>query len=599
MDVHEAAEVSGVTGADDSSQVLDALVEKSLVRWVAARRVFRLHPLVRQYAQEKLLPPPREMVRQRHAFYFLEYLVERTTALFGPGTRTAIDEIYDALADILVAWDWCVQARETEKLAQAGDTLAAFYEYAGLAGEGFALFERTVQALEGSADVSRGLILRLELARARLLLRLGKHAEAHTLAERVLQEAEQSNHRELMAWSRYVRALALARLPDTEQELAELERARDEAQSTNQTRLEALCLVREGMVAMRAGEYRAAKNHTLQASEIFERVLDVRYTGGCFAMLGLIEFTLGEMQEAILVQTRAIEIADRIRDEYLKAVTLHNLGNTLASQGQYENALASMKQSEQIYRTVGTTALVIGSQAQAGLFLALLGRWVEARGTLEHVTRVAAAEGMSRELGWANVGLAVLARRQGQLQDAVRFGRLALEPAMRWNDAHDRADAAIVLADTLIEQGALDEAEENYRAALALREQMQQTHLYPEAFVGLAHAAMQRGETETARAWMEKAWNGESLRLLPGPKEPFWIYWTGYQVMRALGDPRAERLVETAQMVFAEYVSQISDLETRDQYLLVPWHRAILKATHASPSLPFFVFSDAAALRAQ
>jgi tetratricopeptide (TPR) repeat protein len=353
------------------------------------------------------------------------------------------------------------------------------------------------------------------------------------------------------------------------------------------------------MVAMRAGEYRAAKNHTLQASEIFERVLDVRYTGGCFAMLGLIEFTLGEMQEAILVQTRAIEIADRIRDEYLKAVTLHNLGNTLASQGQYENALASMKQSEQIYRTVGTTALVIGSQAQAGLFLALLGRWVEARGTLEHVTRVAAAEGMSRELGWANVGLAVLARRQGQLQDAVRFGRLALEPAMRWNDAHDRADAAIVLADTLIEQGALDEAEENYRAALALREQMQQTHLYPEAFVGLAHAAMQRGETETARAWMEKAWNGESLRLLPGPKEPFWIYWTGYQVMRALGDPRAERLVETAQMVFAEYVSQISDLETRDQYLLVPWHRAILKATHASPSLPFFVFSDAAALRAQ
>lgn len=586
---------SNVPGANDdilSAPLLERLVEKSLVRWVTWHPGFRLHPLVRQYAGEKLSLSSRDSVRHRHAAFFLDYLAARAGALTGPETHNAINEIHDALADILVAWDWGIQHGQFEKIEAAQEGLAAFYEYAGMAREGSALFDRTVQAVAGEANVPLTLLPGMQQSLAKLLLRLGRHAEAQTLAEHVVNVGQVRNDAKLEVWGRYLRALALARLPDTDLELAELERAREQAHRSDLTRLEGLCLLRAGMVTMRAGQYRAAKEHMLQASRFFETVNDLRYVGGCYAMLGLAEYTLGELDSAIMVQTRAIEIADQIRDEYLKAVTLHNLGNTLASEGKYEKALACMEQSKQMYGHLGTSVLVIGSQAQAGLFLTLMGRWAEARSTLEHAAHVASAENMPREFGWSNRGLAMLARRQGEFQDAVHFARLALEPATRWNDANDRAEAAITLADALVEAGVTDEAKEHYLAALALREQIQQPHLYPEAHVGLAYIALQRGESQAARAWIEKTWSGESLRLASGPAEPFWVYWTGYLVMRALDDPRAPRLVETAQFVLAEYISQISDPSTRDQFLQVPWHRAILDTDKNSYYPKFMVVPE-------
>ena len=570
------------------SGAIESLAEKSLVRRNGDTKKFRLHPLIRQFAFEKLSARAAQDTARRHAQYFLQNTAARLPRLLGQDTRAAMQEIKNELADLRAAWEWCVNAHDVEPLADALPAFTAFFEYAGLAGEGLALLEHAAQTLSDDSNAPQSLRLHLDLMRANLMLRLLRHTEAQTLAEHVLAHAEQP---ELVAQGRYVRAQTLARFPDTALEFDELERARDEARACKQTRLEALCLFRQGMVAMRAGNYRAAKTITLDALRIFGTVFDMRYMGGCFAMLGLIELTLGEIQDAIAVQTRAIETAERLGDEYLKAVTLHNLGLTLALQGQYEKAFASMTQSGQLYQKFGMSVHFAGSQAQAGLFLALLGQQEEARALLEEVLYVADPAKLPREIGWANRGLAVLAHRQGLLQDAVRFGRLALEPAARWNDANDRAEAEVTLAAALLELGMPDEAEAHYRAALALREQIGQTHLYPEAMVGLASVAWQRGERETARMWIDKIWCNPQLRLAAGLLEPFWVYWNGYQVMRALGDARALRLLETAQCVLTEYASHISDPHTRDQYLQVPWHRAILDATRPAPYLASFVVS--------
>lgn len=577
------------------STALDALADKSLLRWVPRTGYFRLHPLIRQFGQEKSRLRQHDELEKRHAFYFLGFAAARTPRLFGPDTRAALEDIQAELTDIRSAWDWCVEHRQTDKLAAALDVLAAFYEFAGLAEEGLSLFEDAQRSLANNARIPHAFRLRLELAYGKLLLRRHRHLEAESLAERVLQEATLLDSAELVAESRYLRGIALSHIPDTQEELAELERARTGAHAAQQTRLEALCLLRLGMVAMRAGEYPAAKHYTRQALAIFETVIDLRYTGACLAMLGLVEYTLGEILEAISSQTRAIEISDQIRDVYLKAVTLHNLGNTFAARGQYDEALACMEQSESSHREVGSV-LAIGSQAQKGVLLALEGRWADARNELQDITKVAAPGQTRREYGWANRGLALLARRQGQIADAIRFSRLALKSAQHWDDSIDRAEAGIVLADALFEQGAPEEAEEYYRLVLMLRQKMHQPHLLPEAMAGLAHVALRRGDHASARAWINKIWREEDLRLPPGLDEPFWVYWTGYQVMRALDDPRTERLMQTSRFVLAEYASQITDPLTRDQFLQVPWHRAILQANGTLRSLPLFVVSETTTL---
>ena len=572
------------------SQQLDSLLEKSLLQWSTRYQRFRMHPLIRQFAAEKLSSALQDGAARRHAHYFLKFAAAHTARLNGPDTHAAMQEIQNELTDIRAAWEWSTDNREIENLAAALQALTIYFDYAGLAQEGLALLERTAQVFQDNVAIPREFVLELALARAMLMVRVRQYEPAQKIAEQVLPQAAQCEHHALAAQSRYVYALTLARLPDTDAELENLYRARLEAQATQQTRLEALCLHRIAMVLMRAGEYQNSRVHFLQAQNLFETVNDLRFTGRSMGMVGLVEHTLGNFSNAVAAFSHSIEIADVIGDSYNKAVLLSNLGLTLAAQGQYENAIASAAQSREQYLSA-SSPLAIGAEAYCGIFFTLQGNWAKARSLLENIITVRDPAQKRYESIWAYWGLTLLSRRLGYAADAIRFGRLALGLAKHWDDKSDQADIGIALGDALFEQEALQEAREQYTTALQLREQMQQPHMYPEAMTGLAQIAFMSGDTASARMWINRIWSDSQLRLASGPFEPFWVYWNGYQVMRALGDPRASRLLETAQFVLAEYAAKITDPHARDQYLQVPWHRALLDATQPAPSLPTFIVS--------
>ena len=585
-----AEKIIGLPGKSNLVHLLDGIADKSLLRWDVTRQRYRLHPLVRQFAQEKISPDAFAATQQRHADYFMEFVTARTARLYGPDTRRALDQIEDALADILAAWDWCVAHQRYDRLTAAQEALAAFYEYTGSAADGLALLTRTLNAVDGDAPAQRMLRMQLTLSQSKLLLRMHEYVQVQAKAESVLEYAERTGDAELIAWSRYLRARGMAHLRDSAAEQIELERARQEAQAAQLPRLEALCNLRLCSVALHIGDYPRTKELATKAVQGFETVHDSRFIATGLSMLGLLQELLGEMAQATATHARTIELANEIRDMYVKATALHNLGSVLASQGQYERALGCMEQSEQCY-IEAASAMAVSSQALKGVLYVLLGNWVQARRTLEPLAALQNA-GMTHEYGWANRGLALLARRQGKVAQAVRFGRIAFETAQHWQSMTDLGEAGIVLADALCESGALQEAQELYHTVLAQREQMQQTYLCSEAIVGLAHVALRIGDAHAARAWLDKLWRGKALRLPPGPVELFWVYWIGYVVMRALDDARASRLLETAQFELDEYASQISDPYTRDQYLQVPWHRALLNNGHVGTRLAFMVVGE-------
>jgi predicted ATPase len=107
-----AAEVAGASLA-----ILAGLVDKSLLRTVPGGR-YRRHPLVIQYAQERLAKHPEEKAQaeEKHGLYYLRLVQERAgdlRSLKKKETRTMLQE---EIANISTAWRWAVEHERVEEL---------------------------------------------------------------------------------------------------------------------------------------------------------------------------------------------------------------------------------------------------------------------------------------------------------------------------------------------------------------------------------------------------------------------------------------------------------------------------------------------------
>jgi hypothetical protein len=81
------------------------LVDKSLLRVDKGGR-FTFHPLIRQFADEKLAELPQERIayQARHGEYYLRFLAPKYEDIMGgPYTRAALDAIEQETANLRAA----------------------------------------------------------------------------------------------------------------------------------------------------------------------------------------------------------------------------------------------------------------------------------------------------------------------------------------------------------------------------------------------------------------------------------------------------------------------------------------------------------------
>ncbi len=97
---------------------LGALLDRSLLRRQGSR--FDLHPLVRQYAAEKLTDyPEREAWRARHAAYYCAWVDSKRPFDQRAGQRRAIEELEPDYPNIRAAWSWAVTAGRRDLVGRA------------------------------------------------------------------------------------------------------------------------------------------------------------------------------------------------------------------------------------------------------------------------------------------------------------------------------------------------------------------------------------------------------------------------------------------------------------------------------------------------
>lgn len=114
--------------ADISIQTLKRLIDQSLLQQ-AAEDHYRMHDLLRQYAQEKLsaLPETYQWIHERHCQVFMEALNTWEPRLKSRAQFDALAEMDQEQADIRAAWDWSVQQKKTDLLSNSAGGLSYYY----------------------------------------------------------------------------------------------------------------------------------------------------------------------------------------------------------------------------------------------------------------------------------------------------------------------------------------------------------------------------------------------------------------------------------------------------------------------------------------
>jgi tetratricopeptide (TPR) repeat protein len=165
----------------------------------------------------------------------------------------------------------------------------------------------------------------------------------------------------------------------------------------------------------------------------------------------------------------------------------------------------------------------------------------------------------------------------GDDETAYEYARQAVQAAK----SHSRFSLAwslFALGHALAGLGRLAEAAEAYAQALAAWREGGRLHLTPDPLAGLARVALAQGEHERALAHVgEILAHLEDRPALEGTVEPVRVYLTCYRVLCALGDPRAEGVLDAGYELLQERGAMIEDEDLRRSFLEnVPHHRELV-----------------------
>ena len=116
--------------------LLAALADKSLLQIAGTR--CSLHPLIRQFAHERLGDSALAAAQRRHAAYF-HRLLARLAPAAQAAEQAALDEIGSELEDCRQAWRWAIAQRASEQIAGSAAALKEYFNVRGRVAEGLEL----------------------------------------------------------------------------------------------------------------------------------------------------------------------------------------------------------------------------------------------------------------------------------------------------------------------------------------------------------------------------------------------------------------------------------------------------------------------------
>lgn len=168
--------------------MLMSLVDKSLLRRGRDGR-YRIHELLRQYAEEKLAQEPQAAheTRAAHCAYFTAFLAQHQDAVFGAAQDLVMVVIETEIDNLRTAWAWALQQKAATAMITMLRVMPAYYQIRSRYREGIAAYEASIQVFDtANATSAEKIALLLPLvALGWMQIRVGEF----DAAERALQRS--------------------------------------------------------------------------------------------------------------------------------------------------------------------------------------------------------------------------------------------------------------------------------------------------------------------------------------------------------------------------------------------------------------------------
>lgn len=362
--------------------ILAALADKSLLRLSPSGRYLR-QELLHRYMRERLAENSVEQheAEERHERYFLRLLSALGDEIIGPKGKMALRTLDEDLGNIRAAWRWATARVQVEELRQVVVQAAVFHDRRARFHEGFAAFAALSDTLREDNPAHRVTLGDALVRQAWFAMRLGRHAEAHALAERgfaflpagspsamhglnaLANIAEHTgSYRE--AERRFRRAIVLAkrhgfltRQADLLIHLASVEAALGRYPEAHGHAEEAMALYRRtgypvGMVfgLLEQGNLALATNRLEEAEAVFRQGLSLaRDLGvnqripGFLQGLAEVAYARGAFEDALRFGEEELALTRAGGDRSMEAASLYILGRTSAALGAEREALERLQ----------------------------------------------------------------------------------------------------------------------------------------------------------------------------------------------------------------------------------------------------------------
>ena len=389
---------------------LRRLEHRSLVQRVSYRR-YTLHPLLRQFARDKLRQFSRrieDQTIQAHAEYFCAFLEERAQDIRSARQIEVIKEIDTEFENIHAAWSWAVEHKVISLLQGASFSLMYFLEVRSRWYEGEAYFQSAAASVEKMHPLPEIVLGGLLACQGWFSCRLSNFEQAETLLLRSLTLLENDNEGIARAFAHFGLGFLyvwMSRFKEAWFHLSTAEKVSDawvkawasqaltemvfesgQAGFSDQPFLKTLAQFEEigeqrgigralnylGNIALANGNHRQAAAYYERMLTTVEQVGDVWGAAAGYSKLGQLASAAGEHQRASLLQRRSLLMLQRIGDQRRSVYALRELAETAYALQRYAEVKTCFSQALELASRLRNLSLV------QDIFTGLAAVWLQA-----------------------------------------------------------------------------------------------------------------------------------------------------------------------------------------------------------------------------
>lgn len=434
----DAAEA--VTGA--SLHQLVTLLDRSLLAVNKGGR-YRLHALLRQFALEELQESPADdaMAVARHRDYFAGFLEDRTDDIKGGRELAALEEIAADMDNIRAAWRSAVDAGDLAFFRRSAETLWEYSEIRGALQEGAEFFARAAEVTAEAGPREAALYGFLLAGAGWLRNRAGEFVEGRTQIEQgvdLLRNAEPGNRR-FEATAVIYLGFAFINQGDYAAALPIAHMAMELVQTAGHRWTKALCLLLMGAAAQLCGRLQEAETHLNACHALCAEIGNL--TLRIYANYNLVNLAhvIGAYDRCIRLLDENLTAAREFNNQIVLADSLSKQARTAIALGEYEAAVARLRESLRVLDSIGRNDAGI-VRCDLGQALCYLGDYAAAARELENGLEAACNANHPSYMAACLNALGRLAFVQRRRKEAVDYHRRALTI---WQEQNNEPEMAL------------------------------------------------------------------------------------------------------------------------------------------------------------